>query len=245
MPGRGRKPEPWVTWLYKETLDEFRRLQAKGAKVCYGMLRDIARYILRKSKGEFTATSVCGEKNTKTLEERITNTWIRKFCEHHNIVGPASTRRKGGNGINVWLEEAGRDSTPPRRNRPETRSQRKKPPTKPSSPVVIDTTRSQRTEDQGTTEAADQDNRHSYLISWLRDAFEACQRAICEEEDASSVGAASERTALRKIRIKNAIDEAKDAIEAVKQSKDTAVVHWLRRFQRAVDAIDKQVRPLY
>lgn len=81
--GRGRKQDPWVTWLHDKIYTEFCRPRKPGAKISYALITAVAVYVLRKSKGDYTAAAVIDE---RTLESRINTACVQGFCNKYDIV---------------------------------------------------------------------------------------------------------------------------------------------------------------
>lgn len=87
--GRGRKPAPWVEWLYKQLLEDFDRLRKAGVKFSPKLLLALASDILKESvHPEFHANT---EIDSRTIQDHLTFRWIQHFMIKNNIVGRRQT----------------------------------------------------------------------------------------------------------------------------------------------------------
>jgi hypothetical protein len=89
--GRGRKQEAWVSWLYGELEENFKRLQKAGVKFSPKLILMLAKDIMEKSTDPVCTPSYVGDAETVPVIDRIDYRWIQRFMEKNNIVGRAQT----------------------------------------------------------------------------------------------------------------------------------------------------------
>ncbi|OWY97242.1 hypothetical protein PHMEG_00032280 [Phytophthora megakarya] len=86
LPGRGRRRNPWTTWLHDELLQEFHRLRKAGLKMSPSMLVSIAQYILTNSHHSEYTRAFTPPGSDIPLYDRLNVRWVQTFQDRFNIV---------------------------------------------------------------------------------------------------------------------------------------------------------------
>jgi hypothetical protein len=95
--GRGRKTATWVSALYVDAKDEFRRLRHAGLKVSRSTLMLLVRGMLKEpveeSNGVYGAEMIVRGSNGDecSMMSKISSAWITRMCAHFGIVSRRQT----------------------------------------------------------------------------------------------------------------------------------------------------------
>jgi hypothetical protein len=91
VPGRGRKQEVWVSWLYGELEENFNGLRKAGVKFSLKLLLALAKDIMQKSTDPVFTHGYVSDAKAVPVVDRIDFRWIQRVMEKNNIVGRAQT----------------------------------------------------------------------------------------------------------------------------------------------------------
>jgi hypothetical protein len=84
--GRGPKRQEWVTWIYGELLEEFRRLMRAGVPLNSQLLMDMGKaLILESTHPKFNKDTTTGKKQKKIVD-CITKSWVQHFRGVNNVI---------------------------------------------------------------------------------------------------------------------------------------------------------------
>ncbi|KAL0220621.1 hypothetical protein RCL1_000475 [Eukaryota sp. TZLM3-RCL] len=86
LPGRGRKRQEWVEWLFEDLFAEYHALRVMKAKITTSLLKDTAVWLIQNSTHPEFDSSYRDPLTNKCISEKIDDKWMQSFRETYDIV---------------------------------------------------------------------------------------------------------------------------------------------------------------